>query len=324
MLTAEDIEQALSLGHELRHLEFKGPGRCDDKSFFVKVVKAALSLGNLRDGGHVVIGIDDKAQQAMLPGLDEAQLASWAYDDVSRRLAEYADPPLRFELAPVPLSSGVSVAVTQVFEFSDIPHFCAKDYPGVLRKGALYVRPRKASETSEVASSTEMRDVLDLAAQKALRAYVETAERAALRLVTGPPEPAPTSEERFEEQRDGGLGMNTDIERIRAKCHWDITIRPELFQSDRVSYEHLDDILNSAVVRLRGWPCRSLTTGNNHFEVRTGSDKTSCHAKPGASSRAASSRNCALSPPTGAGARRQLRCQRARSELLRSGRFSST
>ncbi len=74
MLTAEEIEQALSLGYERRGLELKGAGRCDDKHFFAKVARAALSLGNLRDGGHVVIGIDDRTQQAMQPGLDEEPL----------------------------------------------------------------------------------------------------------------------------------------------------------------------------------------------------------------------------------------------------------
>lgn len=35
-------------------------------------------------------------------------------------------------------------------------------------------------ETSEVASSVEMREVIELATEKALRAYVEMAERAGL------------------------------------------------------------------------------------------------------------------------------------------------
>ena len=207
MLTAEEIEQVLKLGHEIRGFEVKGPGLSTEKRLFAKVARAVLGLGNLRDGGHVIIGIDDTHQQAMKPGLGAADLASWlAFDDVSRRLANYADPPVRFELDGRPLSSGVTVAVIQVFEFADVPHLCAKDYPDVLREGALYVRPRKVPETSEIANSVEMREVIDLATEKALRAYVSTAERAGLILSRGEIAPSPSSDEQYEAQWEEAWG----------------------------------------------------------------------------------------------------------------------
>lgn len=208
MLTADEIEEALASGYELRGLELKGPGPRTNPQLFVKVVRAALGMGNLRDGGHVVIGIDDANPAALLPGLTQADLDSWlAYDDVARKMAEYADPPLRFDIASRTLSSSASVAVIQVFEFADIPHLCAKDFPGVLRNGALYVRPRKVPETSEVATSGEMRDVIHLATEKALRAYVETAQRAGIGLVVPVPEPVgPSDDELYKEQSDEAWG----------------------------------------------------------------------------------------------------------------------
>lgn len=205
MLAAEEIEAALSSGYELRGLELKGPGRRTDRHLFAKVTRAALSMGNLRDGGHVIVGVEDGDPRAMLPGLGAADLSSWlAYDDVARKLAEYADPPLRFDIAAIDLSSGARVAVIEVFEFSDAPHLCAKDYPEVLRKGALYVRPRKVPETSEVASLVEMRDVIQLATEKALRAYIETAELAGLTLATAPQEPETPVDDKYEAQRERG------------------------------------------------------------------------------------------------------------------------
>ena len=183
MFTTEELETRLRAGYEGRAIEFKRNGKSEERHFLAKVARAALSMGNLRDGGYVVIGIDDAAPQEMLPGLDDEELASWqAYDDVSARLAVYCDPPLRFEIAQFELASSAEVVVLQVHEFSDIPHLCAREYQDVLRKGALYVRSRRMPETVEVASSVEMREVLDLAAEKRLRAYVETAERADVRL----------------------------------------------------------------------------------------------------------------------------------------------
>lgn len=206
MLTTAEVETALTLGYETRGFEIKGPGGSDDKHLLVKVARAALSMGNLRDGGHVVIGIDDNDPAAMLPGLDASQLQSWLdYDTVSVRLAEYADPPLKFDLARCDLSSGVQVALIQVHEFTDIPHLCGRAYESALRMGALYVRSRKKPETAEVASSVEMREVLDLAAEKRLRAYVETAERAGvhIELQRGEQVEDTSSREKFESQKRG-------------------------------------------------------------------------------------------------------------------------
>jgi predicted HTH transcriptional regulator len=161
----------------------------------VKVIRAALGLGNLRYGGHIVIGIDDADLAAMAPGLSDEQLATWmAFDDVSRKMAEYADPPLRFDIAHVELSNGATVAVIQVFEFEDIPHLCKKDYPDVLRNGAMYVRPRRVPETSEVGTSVEMREVLELATEKALQNFVATAGRAGVALTAAPVTAADESE----------------------------------------------------------------------------------------------------------------------------------
>lgn len=208
MLTAEEIEAALSGGYELRGLEVKGPGSRSAPHLFAKVTRAMLGMGNLRDGGHVLVGIDDGDPAAMLPGLDGDDLASWlAYDDVARKVGEYADPPLRFDIAPIQLSSGATVAAIQAFEFADIPHICAKAYNDrsgiVLRKGALYVRPRKVPETSEIASSVEMRDVIHLATEKALRAYIETAERAGVTL-TGTTPAQPSDDEKYQAEREKG------------------------------------------------------------------------------------------------------------------------
>lgn len=183
MLDAGEIKERLQLGRESRGLELKGPGPRTDKRLLAKVARAALSLGNLRDGGHVIIGIDDEDPASLGPGLSDEDLASWtAHDELARKLANYSDPPLSFRVAAVELETKVPVAVIEVDEFADIPHLSAEDFPGVLRKGALYVRSRGVPETAEPASGAELRDVLEVAREKALRAYVETAERAGVAL----------------------------------------------------------------------------------------------------------------------------------------------
>ena len=206
MLSAEDIENVLLVGHETRGFEFKGPGNRRDTRLLAKVARAALSLGNLRDGGYIIIGIDDSDPASLGPGLKDEQLKSWTdFDNLSRKLAIYADPPLRIDSDGMTLSSGSRVAVIQVHEFADVPHLCGKACEDVLRRGALYVRTRTVPETAEVADSVAMRDVLELAIEKGVRRFVETSARAGFPLgISELAPPGELDEDRYNAERERG------------------------------------------------------------------------------------------------------------------------
>lgn len=205
MLTADEIEDILRNGRETRRLEVKGPGPRGDKQLFAKVTRAALGMGNLRDGGFVIIGLDDKRLAEFAPGLSDEELNSWLdVDSVSRKFGEYANPPLRFELEPITLTDGARVIQIHVEEFPDIPHLCARDFGEDLRRGALYVRPRKVTETSEVADLVDMRDVIELATAKRLREFVGLADSAGLRLEDSGS--TPSDDDAFAAERDRSWG----------------------------------------------------------------------------------------------------------------------
>ncbi len=96
-----EIEQLLSLDHEQRHLEVKGPGRLNDRTLVGRVARATMAMGNLRDGGLVCIGIDDDKIAAMQPGLSATQLVDWSdFDNVS------SAPSVRSDAPAEPRSSG--------------------------------------------------------------------------------------------------------------------------------------------------------------------------------------------------------------------------
>jgi hypothetical protein len=95
-------------------------------------------------------------------------------------------------LHPLTLSSGADVVVLEVFEFEHIPHVCKRDYQGELQAGATYVRSLRQPESVPVPSSAEMRELLDLATNKALRDFVASATAAGLTLGGAP---APTQQE---------------------------------------------------------------------------------------------------------------------------------
>lgn len=171
-MTEQEFKEFLAYGREQRGIEFKGPGPRTDKHLLAKVVRAVLLMSNRRDGGIVIVGVDENENGGPVPwGLSEADLKTWSYDDFSDSLAGYADPNVSFDLEILEYE-GNNFIIIQVHEFEDIPVLCKKHYPEVLREGACYVRTRRKPETAEIPSQTEMRDLLDLAITKALRKYI--------------------------------------------------------------------------------------------------------------------------------------------------------
>lgn len=48
--------------------------------------------------------------------------------------------------------------------------------------------------------------------------------------------------------------MSELIDKVRSRGYWEVVIRPEPYEENRVPYAELDEILVAAVVRMRGWP----------------------------------------------------------------------
>lgn len=195
-MTDEEFAQIMGLAHEIRGLEFKGPGRSTDRRLFAQVVKAVLGMANRRDGGRVVVGVEDLGDSLHPVGLDVTQLATWNYDDVADRIATYADPSVAFDLEVTEYNCR-SYVVIQVEEFADVPVLCKRAYDDVLRDGACYVRPRRKPETTEIPTYADMRDLLDLAVEKGVRRLLAQVQRVGL---TVPPDITVTDQERFDEQ----------------------------------------------------------------------------------------------------------------------------
>lgn len=175
-LTEQLFAALVGPGYEQYGVEFKGPGARTERRLLAQVARAALGMANRADGGLVIIGVDDDGS---LAGLSDAELDTWSYDDVAASLAEYADPYVDLALQ-VLVYEDRSFVILHVAEFEEIPVLCKRDYPGVLRKGACYVRPRRIPETSEIPSQTEMRELLDLATDKGVHKFLTRLEATGL------------------------------------------------------------------------------------------------------------------------------------------------
>lgn len=195
-MTDGEFATVLALPYEQHGIEFKGARPRSDKVFFAKVARAALGMSNRRDGGVVVIGVDDEGGHLDPVGLIPEVLQTWTYDAVAEGISAYADPNVVFDLE-VRRNDARDYVVLLVHEFEDIPVICRQSYPEILRGGALYVRTRRKPETSEVPSQTEMRELLELATERRLRAFLSTMSRVGFTL---PPAPRDADETLFDKQ----------------------------------------------------------------------------------------------------------------------------
>lgn len=204
-VTDQDFELHLSRGYETHGVEFKGPGKRTDAAFLAKVARAMMGMANRRDGGVVIIGVEDDSLDPV--GLEEDQAETWNYDDTASAVNEFASPSLSFDLETKPYQ-GRTFIILVVHEFADVPVLCRKDYgqtnvrgaAPILRRGACYVRSRRKPETSEIPSEEEMRELLELAIEKGVRKFVATAQRVGMFSPVSLPATPPEDQARFDEQ----------------------------------------------------------------------------------------------------------------------------
>ena len=204
-MTDEEFAELLALGHELRGTEFKSQGPRSDRRLFIMVVRAMLGMANNRDGGRVIIGVEETDGSLNPVGLSDADLATWNYDHIADSLAPYADPSVSFYVEEKEYQRKKFVII-RVREFDEIPVLCNKDETirgdSVLRKGACYVRSRRKPETTEIPTQEDMRDLLELGIDKGMQKRIAQMRRVGIEI---PGAIAPTDEgqaEPFDRQLD--------------------------------------------------------------------------------------------------------------------------
>jgi predicted HTH transcriptional regulator len=186
-MTDEEFAEIIARGREQSSVEFKGPGLKTDTHLFAKVTRAALGMANRRDGGLVIIGVEEDQAGLHPTGLLPEQLESWSYDNIADGFAAYADPSIEFDTETREYK-GQKFLIIRVEEFAEVPVLCKRAYnkerDKVLRDGACYLRPRRKPETMEVSTYADMRDLIDLATDKSLRRFIARAQAGGISLST--------------------------------------------------------------------------------------------------------------------------------------------
>jgi hypothetical protein len=190
----------IQLGREERFLDYKQSFPWHDLRHII--AKTALGMANIRDGGTILIGVSQTKGRFVPEGMPDEHIATYKADDIQAYINRFADPYVRTKLYPIEWNSKKFLAMI-VDEFDEIPVVCKKDSQegkNHIREGAIYTRSYRIPETCEVRSQTEMREIIEMATEKRLRAFIKMSSRAGIPLSIPTTH---TAEQVFEEQLRG-------------------------------------------------------------------------------------------------------------------------
>jgi hypothetical protein len=87
-----EFSEVIRPGYETAGVEFKSAGPRTDKQLFAKVVRAVLAMAKRRNGGLVIVAVEESQGSLTPTGLPQQDLGSWNHDAVTGAIAGYADP----------------------------------------------------------------------------------------------------------------------------------------------------------------------------------------------------------------------------------------
>lgn len=171
---------ALDLCQESQSVEFKESASWETLKW--KIIKSILAMGNLRDGGIIVVGASERGNSWGLTGITLEHLATFDADILREQVNAYVSPYANIDIVLVSFQNETRFLAIQVSEFHSTPLVCKKNGPDGqgIREGVVYVRPLGVSKTTQLIRAEDMHDLLELASEKRARKMLETSRRIGL------------------------------------------------------------------------------------------------------------------------------------------------
>lgn len=179
-----DLQFYILHGREERYLEYKRSmiwtGNDTTK---VKIAKAMMAMANLRNGGVIVVGMQETTRGVWVPEvMTPMQVSSFTQDDVAQWVNDYATPAVQFSIEPFTLN-GNQFVIIQVQEFDTSPVICRKQKIAggeTLEAGAIYYRSNRKIESAPISTDEDTRELIGLAVDKGISRHVGRLHRLGL------------------------------------------------------------------------------------------------------------------------------------------------
>lgn len=251
----ETILELLDVGGETRNIEFKKTYDWTDPQHKAKIVKCILSMSNTKDGGYLVLGIDDSKTplEEKLCGMDSEHYEKMNYDHIIVQVNKFADPPISFQMHPVEVNEKYFI-LFKIPEFDEIPIVCKQSGEQGLKEGALFSRSKSKPESAIIRTQSEMRELIDTAINKGISSFYSRINDTGLQVVDD------TSSQSYNLELDG-IEVNEIFDVIKKGGYWKINIRPTSYVENRIdSPSKCEEYLRSSKVSLRGWDFPHIST----------------------------------------------------------------
>ncbi|UYZ20013.1 helix-turn-helix domain-containing protein [Mesobacillus jeotgali] len=164
----EKILELLEAGGETRNIEFKKTYNWGNPQHKAKIVKCILAMSNTKDGGNLILGIDDEKQGLeKLTGMEQEHFLKLNYDHIVVEVNKFADPPIAFHMYPIEKDNKYFILI-KISEFDELPIICKRSGEQGLKEGAVFSRSKTKPESALIRSQSEMRELMDLAITREL------------------------------------------------------------------------------------------------------------------------------------------------------------
>ncbi len=174
----EKVKLALETCQESQAVEFTESQPWQDLRW--KITRTSMAMGNLRDGGIIVVGISQRRQKWSLGGMRKVDLQTFDVDIINSQVNEYVSPHVDLTIV-LHRRENKSYVVVAAKEFDHTPLVCKKSRESEgLYQGAVYIRPPGKAQTTRMMNAQEMHGLLELAAEKRSRQFLERAARLGL------------------------------------------------------------------------------------------------------------------------------------------------
>lgn len=261
----DKILDFVDAGGEKRNVEFKINYDWSNNKHRAKIAKCIMAMSNIKDGGYLIFGVDDKKNgRESIVGMERDLYEKLNYDDLIVNVNKYADPPLACDMHKFE-EEGKCFVVIKIPEFKEIPIVCKKTGEAGLTEGAVFSRSRVKPESSLIRSQLEMRELIDIAIDKGVREFYTRVMKSGLK-ISG-------AEDIMDEFQEEVVKMDNEelIKSIKEKGYWKITIRPSNFVENKIeTLADLKDLLYKNKLSLRGWDFphfRDIRQGYGYVEA---------------------------------------------------------
>lgn len=264
------LKRLLAIKTETQNLDFKtsfnwAKASNRDK---LELIKDVLSMANIKDGGHILIGITDENYESI--GIDDESFSSFDTTSFNQFLQKYTDPSFSCHIHKV--DNGKKFIIIDIPEFQEVPIIAKQDghdseRKHIIKAGQIYYRTDKA--TCGIISSA-----LEMSLGRALIKRKHDLLHSIKSIIQGrPPENADSAKEAYKKEIQSAKDSfnNHFPEADKYPYYWELLSYPEGYILGRLkNQEVIKTLVNKSTVTLRGWPFPVIKSPAEVFNTQDG------------------------------------------------------